>query len=271
MLGRRLAQQGGAALVIDYGHAESAAGDTLQAVGGHAFADPLDGARATVDLTAHVDFQALAQARREHGRARARAGRAGDIPAPLGIEKRAAALKANARRDKAAEIDARSKRLTGEGRTEMGALFKVLAIADPNSARCRASSVAAVIAVIKDAMLHAPSLADAARHPPRLLHPRRRRVGGRLREPQRRRRLERRARQGRREPRPHGGGARRRAGASPHLPIRSIRRRGRRRDAVDAERPAARRRHRDAHARPRHRRLHRRLRAGAVRRSRRRA
>ena len=60
-LGRRIARDGGAALVIDYGHAESAVGDTLQAVGQHAYADPLS-APGNIDLTAHVDFQALAQA-----------------------------------------------------------------------------------------------------------------------------------------------------------------------------------------------------------------
>ena len=68
---------------IDYGHVESAAGETLQAVGRHGFADPL-GAPGQVDLTAHVDFQALRARRREHGRARARPARAGRIPAPHG-------------------------------------------------------------------------------------------------------------------------------------------------------------------------------------------
>ena len=43
---------------VDYGHVESAAGETFQAVGRHGFADPL-GAPGQVDLTAHVDFQAL--------------------------------------------------------------------------------------------------------------------------------------------------------------------------------------------------------------------
>ena len=65
-LGRRLVHQGGAALVIDYGHVESAAGDTLQAVGGHAFVDPLE-SPGEVDLTAHVDFQALALAAESMG------------------------------------------------------------------------------------------------------------------------------------------------------------------------------------------------------------
>ena len=60
-IGRRVARDGGAALVIDYGHGESAVGDTLQAVARHAYADPLT-APGTVDLTAHVDFQALARA-----------------------------------------------------------------------------------------------------------------------------------------------------------------------------------------------------------------
>ena len=44
LLARRIAQHGGAALIIDYGHAESGFGDTLQAVRAHKFADPLDDA-----------------------------------------------------------------------------------------------------------------------------------------------------------------------------------------------------------------------------------
>ena len=65
-LGRRLVRQGGAALVIDYGHVESAPGDTLQAVGGHAFVNPLQ-SPGEVDLTAHVDFQAFALAAESMG------------------------------------------------------------------------------------------------------------------------------------------------------------------------------------------------------------
>ena len=79
-LGQRVVHQGGAALVIDYGHVGSAAGETLQAVGGHAFANPLL-TPGEVDLTAHVDFQALRARGRKHGRPRARADRAGAVPA----------------------------------------------------------------------------------------------------------------------------------------------------------------------------------------------
>src|SRR5262249_12953557 len=60
-IGRRVAHSEGVALIIDYGHAESAIGETFQAVGKHEFADPLS-TPGLVDLTAHVDFQALAQA-----------------------------------------------------------------------------------------------------------------------------------------------------------------------------------------------------------------
>ena len=67
-LGRRLAQQSGAALVIDYGHAASAVGDTLQAIGRHAFADPL-ATPGELDLTAHVDFEALMRAAASTGAA----------------------------------------------------------------------------------------------------------------------------------------------------------------------------------------------------------
>jgi NADH dehydrogenase [ubiquinone] 1 alpha subcomplex assembly factor 7 len=129
-LGRRVVHQGGAALAVDYGHVESAIGETLQAVGGHAFANPLV-TPGEVDLTAHVDFQALALAvesmgARVHGPVeQARFLRS------LGVEKRAAALKAYAPREKMNDIDVAVNRLLGEGRTEMGRLFKVIAFADP--------------------------------------------------------------------------------------------------------------------------------------------
>lgn len=59
-IGHRVVHSGGAALIIDYGHAESEVGDTVQAVGGHGYAHPLV-APGLVDLTAHVDFQSLAE------------------------------------------------------------------------------------------------------------------------------------------------------------------------------------------------------------------
>ena len=58
--------QNGAALVIDYGHMESGPGDTLQAVGEHAFVNPLE-SPGEVDLTAHVDFQAFGLAAESMG------------------------------------------------------------------------------------------------------------------------------------------------------------------------------------------------------------
>ena len=58
-LAARLAEQGGAALIVDYGHDRSGPGDTLQAVKDHEFANVLDDPGGA-DLTAHVDFQQLA-------------------------------------------------------------------------------------------------------------------------------------------------------------------------------------------------------------------
>jgi NADH dehydrogenase [ubiquinone] 1 alpha subcomplex assembly factor 7 len=130
-LSRRLMHQGGAALVLDYGHVQSAPGDTLQAVGGHAFVDPLQ-SPGEVDLTAHVDFQALALAAESMGARVAGPIEQGNFLRNLGIEKRAATLKSLASPEKRAEIDSAVKRLLGEGRTEMGKLFKALGIAHPS-------------------------------------------------------------------------------------------------------------------------------------------
>jgi SAM-dependent MidA family methyltransferase len=128
-LGRRCREQG-AALIIDYGHAHSGLGDTLQAVARHAFADPLH-APGMADLTAHVDFEALAQCAetmgaRIHGPIRQR-----DLFLRLGIEKRAAALKSAVSAQKAADIEIAFSRLIAGGARGMGELFKAIAIAAP--------------------------------------------------------------------------------------------------------------------------------------------
>ena len=129
-LGRRVARTPGAALVIDYGHTESATGDTLQAVGQHTHANPLE-APGTVDLTSHVDFQALAQAAESMG-----ARVFGPIEQAaflhnLGIDSRAATLRKAVPPSKIADIDAALERLTSTARTGMGRLFKVIGFAHP--------------------------------------------------------------------------------------------------------------------------------------------
>ncbi len=128
-LGRHV-RQNGAALVIDYGHAESELGDTLQSIGGHAFADPL-AAPGSVDITAHVDFAAFGQAAESMGAAVHGPIEQGEFLRRLGIEARADALKANASSEQAAEIDVALARLTQGGRTGMGEMFKAMALADP--------------------------------------------------------------------------------------------------------------------------------------------
>ena len=129
-LARRLMHEAGAALAIDYGHVESAAGDTLQAVGDHGFADPLR-SPGLVDLTAHVDFQALALAAESMGVLTHGPIEQAEFLRRMGIAQRAAALQANAAPDKATDIDMAVARLTGEDRTGMGKLFKVIAFGDP--------------------------------------------------------------------------------------------------------------------------------------------
>jgi NADH dehydrogenase [ubiquinone] 1 alpha subcomplex assembly factor 7 len=62
----RLIRQGGAALFIDYGHAVSRTGSTLQAIRAHTKVDPL-ALPGEADLTAHVDFATLAELARSRG------------------------------------------------------------------------------------------------------------------------------------------------------------------------------------------------------------
>jgi SAM-dependent MidA family methyltransferase len=124
-LARRLAAQGGAALIVDYGYFGPGKGDTLQAVSRHAFADPFE-APARRDLTAHVDFAALAGA--AEGVSIAGPIEQGAWLEAMGLGLRAAAL-ARAAPERAAEIAAARARLATP--EQMGRLFKVMALSAP--------------------------------------------------------------------------------------------------------------------------------------------
>ncbi|MDQ4061118.1 MAG: class I SAM-dependent methyltransferase, partial [Pseudomonadota bacterium] len=118
----RVASCGGAALVIDYGHARSAPGDTFQAVRGHAYADPLV-EPGFADLTAHVDFEALGRAAREAGAVPLSPVTQGDFLKALGIEHRAERLARTVGPEGADAIASQLRRLVDPA--EMGSLFKV--------------------------------------------------------------------------------------------------------------------------------------------------
>lgn len=125
----RITRHGGAALIVDYGHAVGAVGETLQALKRHAYhnvlADPGD-----ADITAHVDFSALAFAAAKAGARPYGPVRQGDFLERLGLSARAEVLSANATPQQAEDIRLAHKRLTDEN--EMGAMFKVMAIAGPD-------------------------------------------------------------------------------------------------------------------------------------------
>ncbi|MGQ7792703.1 class I SAM-dependent methyltransferase [Faunimonas sp. B44] len=121
----RIARHGGAALVIDYGHAATAPGDTLQAVRRHAYCDPLE-APGESDLTAHVDFQALAAAARAGGASVHGPIAQGRFLLDLGLLNRAGQLGAAADEAAREAIRAAVERLAG--RDAMGELFKVVAV-----------------------------------------------------------------------------------------------------------------------------------------------
>ncbi len=128
-LAARFAAHGGAALIIDYGNTGPPPLDTLQALrhqrSANPFADPGDS-----DLTAHVDFSALAAAATHAGGRVTTPVPQGVWLARLGIEARAAALKSRATPAQAAAIEAALVRLTAP--VQMGQLFKAMAITAPH-------------------------------------------------------------------------------------------------------------------------------------------
>jgi NADH dehydrogenase [ubiquinone] 1 alpha subcomplex assembly factor 7 len=129
----RLAAHGGAALVIDYGPVQHTGGDSLQALKAHNRHDPLADP-GSADITAHVDFAALGQAAQDAGTQVHGPAEQGPFLVALGMAARAERLRAAAlarnRPDQAAAVGTAFKRLIAP--TEMGSLFKVLALTGPN-------------------------------------------------------------------------------------------------------------------------------------------
>jgi SAM-dependent MidA family methyltransferase len=121
-------RQGGAAICIDYGHDRGSAGDTLQAVKGHKHADPwLD--PGDCDLTAHVDFEALARAAAASGVSVHGPVGQGDWLVRLGIDARAETL-ARAYPHRREELATARDRLVRDD--QMGRLFRVLGLSAPD-------------------------------------------------------------------------------------------------------------------------------------------
>lgn len=124
----RLANQGGAALFIDYGHADGRHGSSLQAVRDHRKVDPF-AAPGEADLSAHVDFAQLAQIAQSRGSRWLGTLTQGDFLRALGIEARAEALSQHAPQHREALQAAKDRLISPE---QMGELFKVMALTDPD-------------------------------------------------------------------------------------------------------------------------------------------
>lgn len=111
----------GAAVIIDYGYTENSYNDTLQAVKNHKYHHVLKDI-GDADLTAHVDFVALASA----SALPADISTQRNFLLSLGIEARGQMLMKNADDNQKKDIESAIERLIGE--EEMGNLFKVLTI-----------------------------------------------------------------------------------------------------------------------------------------------
>ena len=123
-IGTRLARHGGVALVIDYGYVNTATGDTLQALYKHAYDDVL-AHPGDADLTAHVNFEALARAAQDGGATPLPPLEQGAFLLRLGLLERAGALGAGKSHKVQETIRDAVERLAAPD--QMGTLFKVLA------------------------------------------------------------------------------------------------------------------------------------------------
>ncbi|MBT6284739.1 MAG: class I SAM-dependent methyltransferase, partial [Rhodospirillaceae bacterium] len=131
-ISRRITECGGAALFIDYGHSESAPGETLQALKDQKYHDPLvDPGEA--DLTAHVDFGAFARQLRSGGATTGGPVTQSAFLSAIGIRERTRQLLKTASPEASADVMSATVRLTDPG--QMGELFKVMVATSPEMPR----------------------------------------------------------------------------------------------------------------------------------------
>ncbi|MED5565758.1 MAG: SAM-dependent methyltransferase, partial [Pseudomonadota bacterium] len=118
----------GAALIIDYGYARPATGDSFQAMKHHEFVNPL-AYPGEADLTAHVNFAVLSQLAAATGLETYPIAHQGEFLRCLGLDQRAAQL-AKASPDAIGKIMGERDRLAAPD--QMGHLFKVLGVRHPD-------------------------------------------------------------------------------------------------------------------------------------------
>jgi SAM-dependent MidA family methyltransferase len=123
-IAERISRHGGAGLFPDYGHLQPGLGDTLQAVRKHAHEDVLANP-GEADLTAHVDFAALAAVVQAQS-LDAELTTQGDFLLAMGLLERAGLLGSKAGEQARQTIADAVERLAGPD--AMGTLFKVLKI-----------------------------------------------------------------------------------------------------------------------------------------------
>lgn len=128
-LGAHIAKHGGAALVIDYGHLKSSAGDTLQALRRHQFVSLLE-TPGEADVTAHVDFESLAKGFIAGGVELLPMLTQGQFLNAMGLEMRTSKLSAKLDGQVKSDFIAASARLADGA--QMGNLFKVMAVSQKN-------------------------------------------------------------------------------------------------------------------------------------------
>jgi SAM-dependent MidA family methyltransferase len=124
-LARRFSRHPGLALLVDYGPARSAAGDSLQALAGRKPVDPL-APPGSADLTAHVDFEDIAGVARAQGASVQGPVTQGAFLSSLGVFQRTEALVRGRTDAQAAAMREGMRRLVDP--VAMGDLFKVMAI-----------------------------------------------------------------------------------------------------------------------------------------------
>jgi SAM-dependent MidA family methyltransferase len=124
-----VSEKGGAALLVDYGYAGAGFGETLQAVSQHKFAGVLENP-GEADLSAHVDFAALARMAERSGAKAYVPIEQGALLQSLGIAQRAENLIQRNPAQRNGIASAVERLVSAQ---QMGSLFKAMAIVPKNA------------------------------------------------------------------------------------------------------------------------------------------